>query len=889
METYAVKNLSFRYPETGVDVLKNLNFSINEGEFITVCGPSGCGKSTLLRHLKPDLSPHGIVKGDILFEGRFLSELSHREQSSKIGFVMQSPENQIVTDKVWHELAFGLESLGYDNNTIRKRVAETASFFGIQNYFEKSVLELSGGQKQILNLASIMAMQPSVLILDEPTSQLDPIAATEFLHCISRINRELGTTIIMTEHRLDEVLPLSDKVIAIENGSIAACGNPLEIGKTLKSKSSKTFLSMPAPMQIWEAVSGKTDDICPITVSEGKNWLSEYAKTHKMYELEPENKKIFSDSCSVELKDVWFRYEKTGADILKGVSLKLYGGEFAAILGGNGTGKSTTLSVINGINKPYRGKVALADFDNTKFDIPVAQLPQNPQTLFLKKSVIEDLKEVFDGRKTEKSEQERKIRAVIKLCRLENLVNRHPYDLSGGEQQRAALAKILLLRPQILLLDEPTKGLDTEFKIEFAKIISQLTKDGVTVVMVSHDVEFCAVYPDRCFMFFNGEVVADGTPREFFSSNSFYSTSAARISKGIVNNNAVSSFDVIYACTGQKNTPDNDDNNFTEQNEGLYKTTEPPKKENKVQNTKLSFCKKILGILGILIFIIGLVENLEYIPWFSSKTMPVWFNWGIIGISIAMMMIAFGTKSKRSIDEPRKSKKITKRTVAMAIMVLAAIPVTIFIGMTYLQDQKYLFISLFVMLECMIPFFLVFEGRQPKARELIIISVLCAIAVAGRLAFSMLPQFKPVVAIVIIAGVAFGGESGFLVGAVSMLVSNLMFGQGPWTPWQMFSAGIIGFIAGVLFQKGLLGRTRTSLCIYGFTSTVIIYGGLMNLYSALTSHSALNFNMLLTFYIQGFPMDLVHAVSTVVFLYFGAEPMLEKLDRIKVKYGLISN
>lgn len=236
METYAIKNLSFRYPETGIDVLKDITFSVNEGEFITVCGPSGCGKSTLLRHLKPDLSPHGVLSGEIFFEEKPISDLSHREQSSKIGFVMQSPENQIVTDKVWHELAFGLESLGYDNNTIRKRVAETASFFGIQNYFEKSVLELSGGQKQILNLASIMAMQPSVLILDEPTSQLDPIAASEFLHCVSRINHELGTTVIITEHRLDEVLPLSDRVLVIENNGISAFDSPQKVGKILKEK-----------------------------------------------------------------------------------------------------------------------------------------------------------------------------------------------------------------------------------------------------------------------------------------------------------------------------------------------------------------------------------------------------------------------------------------------------------------------------------------------------------------------------------------------------------------------------------------------------------------------------------------------------------------------------
>ena len=386
-------------------------------------------------------------------------------------------------------------------------------------------------------------------------------------------------------------------------------------------------------------------------------------------------------------------------------------------------------------------------------------------------------------------------------------------------------------------------------------------------------------------MFFNGEVVSEGTPRTFFSSNSFYSTSASRMSKGIIDN-AVSSNDVIYACTGKnrdiqinRNTPNID----------LFKndTENIPPKKNKAENKKLSVFKKIFGFFGAVMFILGLIVNLEYIPNFSAKTLPTWFNWGIIGVSVSLLMIAFGTKSKRPIDLPRKSSKLSKRTVSMAIMVLLAIPVTIFVGMTYLQDQKYLFISLLVMIECMIPFFLVFEGRHPKARELVIISVLCAIAVAGRLAFTMLPQFKPVVAIVIISGVAFGGESGFLVGAVSMLVSNLMFGQGPWTPWQMFAAGIIGFIGGILFKKGLLGRTRTSLCIYGFIATMVIYGGLMNLYSALTSHSAFNLNMLITFYVQGFPMDIVHAVSTVIFLFFGAEPMLEKLDRIKVKYGLI--
>ena len=518
METYAIKNLSFRYPETGIDVLKDITFSVNEGEFITVCGPSGCGKSTLLRHLKPDLSPHGVLSGEIFFEEKPISDLSHREQSSKIGFVMQSPENQIVTDKVWHELAFGLESLGYDNNTIRKRVAETASFFGIQNYFEKSVLELSGGQKQILNLASIMAMQPSVLILDEPTSQLDPIAASEFLHCVSRINHELGTTVIITEHRLDEVLPLSDRVLVIENNGISAFDSPQKVGKILKEKDSKTFLSMPAPMQIWQAVTENDNTDCPVTVPSGKKWLSEYAQSHKMYELTPENIQKHSDKEAVSLNDIWFRYEKSGADVLKGLSLKIYQGEFAAILGGNGMGKSTALSIICSLNKPYRGKVEISPLNKNSFDTLVAVLPQNPQTLFLKKTVLEDLYEVFDGRKISKEEKERRVTAAVKLCRLENLCNRHPYDLSGGEQQMLAIGRSLMGNPKLLLLDEPSLGLAPNLVQLIFDLIRDINRQGVTILLIEQNANMALKVADYGYVLETGRITLHGPAKELRSN-----------------------------------------------------------------------------------------------------------------------------------------------------------------------------------------------------------------------------------------------------------------------------------------------------------------------------------------------------------------------------------
>lgn len=888
METFKVSNLTFRYPETGEDVLNNLSLSVNSGEFVTLCGPSGCGKSTLLRHLKPTLAPFGVKSGEILFENKDISTFSQRDISQKIGFVMQSPDNQIVTDKVWHELAFGLESLGYDNSTIRKRVAETASFFGIESIFEKSVSQLSGGQKQILNLASIMALQPSVLILDEPTGQLDPIASSEFLACVSKINRELGTTVIITEHRLDEIFPLSDRVLVLENGRIVSDDTPENTGKNLKDINSKTFLSLPSPMQIWDKTESG-DSPCPVTVAQGREWLENYADNHRLYPLYDEEIPPHGNEASVEFKDVWFRYEKNSPDVLKGLSFKVYSGEFVAVLGGNGAGKSTALSLINGLNSPYRGEVRLFGKNindlNQSDLLKVSALPQNPQSLFVKKTVALDLEEIFSGTKIRSEEKEKLIGAVVSLCRLENILHRHPYDLSGGEQQRAALAKVLLAQPKILILDEPTKGIDAEFKLVLSEIINTLTNKGITVIMVSHDIEFCAKYPHRCMMLFNGDIVSQATPRNFFASNSFYATSANRISRDVIEN-AVTVEDVVYCCTGKR------EKQICNLNTDLFDYssddfTKPQIKEIK----KLPLWKKLLGIFSSFAFVFALIINLDYLPNLNSKALPVWADFLIVAIPVVLLMVSFGSKSKRSFDEvrvDRRKQKIPRRTVVSAVMILLAIPLTVFVGVTYLEDKKYLFISLLVMLECMLPFFFVFEGRKPQARELVIIAVLCAIAVSGRMAFYFLPQFKPVIAIVIISGIAFGGESGFLVGSMTMLLSNIMFQQGPWTPWQMFAAGVIGFISGVLFRKGLLSRNRISLCVFGFVVTVVIYGVIMNISSAVTAHAPMNFETITTYLALGFPFDIVHGLSTVAFLFFASEPMLEKLDRVKTKYGLIS-
>ncbi len=794
MEVFTVKNLTFVYSDRNTAAINDMSLTVNEGDFFVLCGASGSGKSTLLRNLKPSAAPYGARNGEILFENTDLYSLDVRRQASEIGFIDQSCENQLVTDKVWHELAFGLESLGMDTPSIRRRVTETASFFGIQNWFYKKVDELSGGQKQMLNLASIMVMQPKVLILDEPTAQLDPIAAANFLNVLGKINSELGTTVILTEHRLDEAFARANRVAVLDNGSVICEGTPQEVGESLKELKHTMFLSMPVPMRIWAATDGMPP--CPVSVKDGREWLKEYIHDNHVGNVPDDTPEQLTSEYAVEADNLWFKYEKELPDIIKGLSLKVRKGEFFAILGGNGTGKTTALKLISGIKKPYRGKMNISG--------RIGLLSQNPQTMFLRNSVKEDMEEMLSFGNLPKGQE--KIERVMSLCCLEGLENVHPYDLSGGEMQRAALAKLLLMEPDILLMDEPTKGLDAGFKRDFAEIIKKLNAEGRTVIMVSHDIEFCAEYADRCAMFFDGNIIACERPRKFFTDNSFYTTAANRMARGIIPL-AVTAKDVIYALGGEGRV------------------------ECEVNNKPAKAEKK---------------------------------------------------------EEPPINKKpgVNKRTLAAAITVLALIPLTVLMGVYYFDDRKYYFISLLVLLEGMLPFFMIFEGRRPQAKELVITASMCALAVAGRIAFFMLPQFKPSMAVTIISGVVLGGETGFLVGAVTMLVSNMIMGQGSWTPWQMFAMGICGWLAGVLFRKGIKKNGIIPLLIYGFLSTLIIYGGIMNASTALLVTGTISVGAFLTYCISGFPMDLVHAGSTVFFLLAAARPMIEKLERIKEKYGI---
>ena len=536
MEQIKIENLSFSYPLSEEKTLDGISLSIGSGEFVFLCGKSGCGKTTLLKQIKKELAPHGKKSGKILFEGKLLDELSLRESAKKIGFVMQNPDLQIVTDKVWHELAFGLENLGLDRDSIRLRTAEMASYFGISEWFNSKTTELSGGQKQILNLASVMVMHPDVLILDEPTSQLDPIAAENFLYTISKINRELGTTIILTEQRLEESFTYADRIIVMDRGEIISDETPSETGKKLNEMPEFFKKAVPTAMRIFNELDGT--GVCPVTVREGRIFLS--GINHRNECKKDEN--FFSRTNAVEIKNIYFRYDKNGKDILKNLTLKIPENCFFSILGGNGAGKTTLMKIISSAVLPYSGKVKIFGEKPKKCEKKIISMPQEVQALFTAKTVLLDLREV--------NKNEEKISEIAKLTRINNLLEKHPFDLSGGEQQRVALAKVLLCEPKILLLDEPTKGMDAEFKKDFADIICSLKEKGCTVIMISHDVEFCAKYSDICAMLFDGDISACSASDKFFAGNRFYTTAACRIARGIINN-AVTDEDIIK-CVNEK-------------------------------------------------------------------------------------------------------------------------------------------------------------------------------------------------------------------------------------------------------------------------------------------------------------------------------------------------
>lgn len=534
MDILAMENVNFQYENSSHFMLKNISFNIKKGDFIVVMGASGSGKSTLLRLLKKELVTSGETTGNILFENKPIDALSDSEAASKIGYVMQDPEAQIVTDKVWSELAFGLENIGTPREIIRSRIGEMANYFGIHHWYQKDVAELSGGQKQLLNLASVLVMQPEIVVLDEPTAQLDPIAALDFLRTLKRINTELNTTIIMAEHYLEEVFGMADRLLLIEEGQLVLFDTPLVVAKELL-KNEKKAESLPSPIRLHHLFELKNE--YPLTISDGIRMINEFFEESKLSsDITTSHEEKASGKPVISLKHVAFKYGRLEQDILYDVNLDIYKGEIFCVLGGNGAGKSTLLKVMSGLTLPYQGKVMLngkkikSSKDNgIRYGQEVIYLPQQPLSMFVKETVRADYESFLTTMGyTETGEM---IDSVVDWFKISHLLEKHPYDLSGGEIQLVALAKVLLLDPDVLFLDEPTKGVDTQNKKKIIGLLREFARKGKSVVIVTHDVDFSAEIADRCGLFFDKQMISISDPVTFFSNNYFYTTPVNKMVK----------------------------------------------------------------------------------------------------------------------------------------------------------------------------------------------------------------------------------------------------------------------------------------------------------------------------------------------------------------------
>lgn len=550
------KNFCFRYALAKQETLHNINIKINKGEMILVTGASGCGKTTLLSMIKKSIMPNGECSGMVTYKGDDIKNIA----AFQVGYVGQNPQDQIVTDKVWHEIAFGLENLGYANVDIRKKTAETAEYFGMSKWYRMDTFKLSGGQKQLLNLASIMAMNPEVLVLDEPTAQLDPIAAQKFIDMLVRLNRELGITILISEHRTEQLFNVCDKIITMKEGSIVYQGTPVQVALSIihDLQDSKT---LPTAAKIYYYVTASLTDKeliyfkqfkqngkeqCPLTVREGRNWIDtiyneqwiqkdekDITQNQKGMYIQNAAKITSEKENIIHIQDVSYCYGKKEDFVVENLNLDISKGDFLAITGGNGAGKTTILKLISGVLKPVLGKIKV--YGKCIF------VSQNPKAMFTEISVEEELAEVLcDSQNlwTSKMSREGKIKEVEKMLEktgLDKVRKYHPYDISGGQQQKLAIAKGLLFKPDILLLDEPTKGLDPSFKEELGKYIWHLIEtQRLTVIMVSHDLDFCAEYASECALMFDRCIVSKADVVTFFEQNNYYTTSAAKIASGYI-------------------------------------------------------------------------------------------------------------------------------------------------------------------------------------------------------------------------------------------------------------------------------------------------------------------------------------------------------------------
>lgn len=479
------KNYQFYYPQQTKPAIFLEQWQVEKGTIYLLVGPSGCGKTTLLRQLTKQSG----------WEGREAGVLAnHAAQTS---YVWQNPEGQIVTDRVEYEIVFGLENMGMPKDKMRRRLAEIVTNFGLEEMLKRETMDLSGGEKQLLNVASSMAMNPELLLLDEPTSQLDPVAARQLYDMLRHISEEYGTTIIIAEQRLEEIVPFADRMLILEKGAMIAQGKPREIYADLRGTKHSVFF--PSYMTLFKHQTVLTKKEARLALEQ------EYEGIQKVIaDVEKPDREL----SYIECRNLSLRFSKKGKDILAKCSCFIPKGRITCLVGGNGSGKTTFLRVLAGNLLPFEGKIK---------GIPksIMYLPQNPLYLFLEDTVAGELRGVSEE--------------VQRLWQVEKFAARHPADLSGGERQRLGLCKVLSQEAECYLLDEPTKGLDVPMKMILMQQLQELRKQGKTIVAVSHDMEFIARFADMVAMMFDGGIVAMEKTRDFFEGNQFYTTAVHRI------------------------------------------------------------------------------------------------------------------------------------------------------------------------------------------------------------------------------------------------------------------------------------------------------------------------------------------------------------------------
>ncbi|OIQ08299.1 putative HMP/thiamine import ATP-binding protein YkoD [Moorella thermoacetica] len=529
MPLFQSENLIYYYPDREKPALKDINLRIEEGEFLLITGGSGSGKSTLARVLAgliPDFYG-GRFGGKVYFQGRDMGQINRRKLAREVGMVFQDPEKQLVMTSVEAEIAFGLENLGLPPAEMSRRVAEALSFLDLTEVRQEFTAHLSGGQKQKLALAAILAMQPRVLVLDEPTSQLDPVAAEEFLNLVKRLNEEMGLTIILIEQRLERCYHLADRVVFMEDGQIKYEGTPEQLARWAVQRD---IPFVPPVARIFARIGFPS---IPVTVKEGRRLLRSNFDRREFPPLKPAVKAEPGEPVLTMIK-VWFTYPN-GKEALQDVSIQISTGELVAIMGANGAGKSTLLKTMAGLLKPGRGRVQVMGRDLSNKgrigDGRIAYLSQNPNDYLFQDTVEEEL---LFALKNFALPNDGIVDELLEKLNLQRYRRVNPRDLSSGERQRVALASILVTRPRLLVLDEPTRGMDYRLKDELGELLTGLSREGVSVVLVTHDIEFAAAYATRVLLLFAGRIVADGPKHQVLGQSVFYSTQIGKMCRGYV-------------------------------------------------------------------------------------------------------------------------------------------------------------------------------------------------------------------------------------------------------------------------------------------------------------------------------------------------------------------